>query len=179
MAESVPRQENGILGLTAFLFWRSFVHLHLNHTGTFPHLSAAPFLQTWLPQAPSLIRTNSLCYHWKGYTYFLTTSLFKWWLRDEMSWPVKTNKVLVDGLWDWASLAGITEHCSLENPVALQGICIHISQKKGMNFSRNSSSIIAMLHDSYILQCISRAKCKLFYLSPLFHILCLHYLCGR
>lgn len=99
-SDTWPREcwggRNGILGVTAFLFRCSFAHLHLNHTRAFPHLSAASFLQTWLPQAPSLIRTNSLCHQWKGYTYFLATSLFKWWLRDEMSWPVKTSKVLVN-----------------------------------------------------------------------------------
>lgn len=115
-----------------------------------------------MPQAPSLIPTNSLCHEWKGYTYFLTTSLFKWWLRDEMSWPVKKAS---SGWWAMRVSFLSRDHRTLlpPEPFGLTRNLHSYIQKKLMNFS-NSSSIIAMLYDSYILQCISSTKCKLFYL---------------
>lgn len=136
-------------------------YIPVNHTATFLHLSAAPLLQAWLPHATSLIRTNSLCSWWKCFIYFLTTSLITQWLRDEMSWIVHNNRILVDvcGIWEWASLLGKTEHCALQDLLALQRICIYRSlgkKKEEMDFSWNSISFTRMFYDS---TCISSTKC--------------------
>lgn len=125
-----------VLRVTAFLFWCGFVHLCLNHIATFLHLSAAPLLPSWLPQATSLIRPSSFCSRWKCCIYFLTTSLFTWRLRDDMSWTVHNKRILVDGIWymrvkaEHCSLTGKAEHHSLQYPLALQGIWIYRSLRK-------------------------------------------------